>query len=79
MVNVKKKVVFLNGSVQLPLKTGARATVYHHGEIIQTSIVTAIKQVAENFIIFETQSSTYCVALSITPDPASMAISAAVA
>lgn len=71
-----KKIVMINGSVQLPLKIGTRATVYQYdGETMLTSAVAAIKQVAENFIVFETQNSTYCVAPHFAPEPASMAVS----
>lgn len=74
MMNFNKKVVLINGTVQLPLKLGSRATVYQHGETIRTSTVAAIKQVGEDFIVFETQNSTYCVTPSFAPEPSPMAV-----
>jgi len=76
MMIFDKKVIMINGSVQLPLKIGTRATVYQHdGEMMLTSTVAAIKQVGEDFIVFETRNSTYCVAPHFAPEPASMALS----
>ena len=70
-----KKVVMISGFVQLPLKIGTRATICQHdGETILTSTVAAIKQVGEDFIVFETWNSTYCVAPHFAPEPVSMAV-----
>lgn len=74
MMNLEKKVVCLQGSVQFPLKTGARAVIIHTSGQIWTSVVNTIYQIAEDLIIFETQNSTYCVAPRIAPEPAAMAV-----
>jgi hypothetical protein len=75
MFNKKnKKVVFINGTLLLPLKIGARATIFKDDEIIRTSTVEAIKQVTQNNITFETQNSIYCVAFSFSPEPAAMTV-----
>lgn len=79
MLNTEKKVVFLSGSVQLPLKIGLGASIFHNDRLIRTSIVAAIMQVAEGFIVFETQNSTYCVASHMSPEPAAMVIRVACA
>jgi len=43
-----KKYVSLNGTVLLPLKIGARATIFSNEEVIRTSIVAEIKQVTRD-------------------------------
>lgn len=74
MMNGEKKVVFLQGSVQFPLKLGAMAIIYHGGRITRTSVVAAIHQVSDELIVFETQNSTYCVASKFAPEPAAAMI-----
>jgi hypothetical protein len=67
MMNLEKKVVYLSGTVQPPLKIGASAFIFHNGRIIRTSVVMAIHQVSKGLIVFETQNSTYCVAPQHSP------------
>ena len=67
-----KKVISMTGTVLLPLRIGARATIFNNDDIIRTSIVASIKQVTQDSIIFETQNSIYCVAFSFSPEPAAM-------
>jgi hypothetical protein len=59
---LKKKTVFLSGSVRLPLKIGERAIIFHGGGITLTGTVTAIQRMTDDLIVFETQDATYCVA-----------------
>jgi len=61
----EKKVVFLSGSIQLPLKVGEMALMFHNGLPIRTSVVMAIQQISDDLIVFETRNSTYCVAPKI--------------
>lgn len=74
MMNSEKRVVFLQGSVQFPLKIGAMAIIYHGGRATRTSVVAAIHQVSDDLIVFETRNSTYCVASKFAPEPAAMVV-----
>ena len=62
MLNIKKKVVSLNGTVLMPLKIKERAIIYYNGGKITTSVVVSIKEVSKDLIVFETLNSVYCVA-----------------
>jgi len=72
MINEEKKTVFLKGSVQFPLKVGARAIIYHADRSTWTSAVELIHQVSEDLIVFETRNSTYCIALKNAPLPSAV-------
>lgn len=70
MMNQEKKVVYMSGSVQNPLKVGLRAVIFHTKGRTWTSPVAAIHQIADDLIVFETRNSTYCVAPRQSPTPA---------
>lgn len=64
----QKKNVLISGMIHLPLKIGERAVIFqNNGGSTHTSIVEAINQIAESFIMFETENSVYCVRQSKSP------------
>ena len=71
---VNKKNISITGSLALPLKTGAKAVIFHSGGLIRTSPVESINQIAEGYISFETRDSVYCVEPSTPPEPAANAM-----
>ena len=74
MFTKSKKIILLSGTLLLPLKIGARATILSNEGITRTSTVTAIKQVTQDYIIFETLNSVYRIASSLSPEPAEMSV-----
>ena len=73
-----KKYISLNGTVVLPLKIGARATIFSNEDVIRMSIVAEIKQVTRDSVIFETQNSVYRIVHHLSPEPAAMAADAGI-
>ena len=67
MVNSVKRVFFINGSVQLPLKVGTGAVIFHSGGPTRTPAVETINRISEEIIVFETSDSTYNVAFKPSP------------
>jgi hypothetical protein len=73
----KKKVVFITGRVSMPLRVRENAAVYHSdGRRTITPMVTAVRKVSKNLIVFETHTRIYCVVVSFSPEPAKMAVRA---
>ena len=68
MLNIKKRVVSLNGTVVMPLKTKEKAVIYFDGGTIKTSLVVAIKEVSKDLIVFETLNSIYRVIPEFVPE-----------
>jgi hypothetical protein len=59
MVIKNKKIVFINGTVLMPLIIKKRAIIYHNGKKTITPAVVAVKKISKNSIIFETHNYIY--------------------
>jgi hypothetical protein len=68
MFNTKKKIVSLNGTVAMPLKTKERAIIYFDGGKIKTSLVVSIIEISKDLIVFETLNSVYRVIPEFMPE-----------
>lgn len=66
-MNTKKKYVFMNGEVMLPLVVNQRAIIHSKNGWLHTSAVVSVKEISRRFVVFETQNSIYCV----SPEPVS--------
>lgn len=56
-----KKCTLIQGTINLPLKTGARARIKYSGETISTSPVEKILEVSAERVVIETQNTVYYV------------------
>lgn len=74
MNNNEKRVVFMKGSVQFPLRIGAKAIINHSDGPTLSSVVEVIHRVSDDLIVFETLNSVYCVAVKRSPIPSSAAM-----
>jgi len=67
MLNIKKKVIFINGTVLMPLRIKKCAIIYHNGRKTITPAVISVKKVSKKIIIFETLNAIYCVIPELAP------------
>lgn len=76
---MKKKEIFLNGTLLQPLKIGDGALVCSGGKVYRTSRVVAVHELTADIIRFETLNSEYHLSLNpfpyavISPLPVSLA------
>lgn len=73
-MNTKKKYVFMNGEVMLPLVVNQRAMIRCQNGWVHTSTVISVKEISRRFVVFETQNSIYCVTPESAPEMAARLI-----
>ena len=77
-MKTRKPNIMIKGNVQYPLKIGQRAVIFpRNGDTRFTALVKAINQVADGFIVFETENVVYSVNSTDEPTPAAGAALAA--
>ncbi len=71
MKRMEKKLVYLQGTLLIPLAVGCCALISHNGQVIRTSRIVAIHEMNCRRASFETLNSHYCV--EFAPAPAAAA------
>ncbi|MDD4510507.1 MAG: hypothetical protein PHY23_06375 [Oscillospiraceae bacterium] len=66
-MNEMKKIIYLQGTLLMPLTVGSCAYISHGGQVVRTSRVVAIREISSQRVGFETLNSHYCVELSPVP------------
>lgn len=69
MNRIEKKLVYLQGTLLIPLAVGCCALISHNDQVIRTSRIVAIHGVSDRRASFETLNSHYCV--EFVPEPVS--------
>lgn len=67
MKRIEKKLVYLQGTLLIPLTVGYCALISHNGQVIRTSRIVAIHEMNDHRASFETLNSHYCVEFAPAP------------